>query len=45
MGLNDRMHVECLENNKHSGRGPFGCMTQFETLQGPLRESRVKAAQ
>lgn len=28
--------MKCLENDKHSGRGSFGGMTQFETLQRPM---------
>lgn len=36
--------MEWLEDDKHSGRGPFRHMTQFETLQSKAaQESRVEA--
>lgn len=38
--------MKCLENDKHSGRGPFGRMTQLEPLQSKAdQESGVEAGQ
>lgn len=30
------MYVNCLENDKHSGRGHIGALNQFETWQRPI---------